>query len=122
MTLVTYLLVGIGGALGAFCRAYLIGVIEKIRKHWLFKGAFFVNCASCLIAGASLALALGPLPQAVVMTGFCGGFSTLSSVNLDAAGYLFEGNSGKCVAYLALTYAGALAMAGLGFAVMSTLL
>lgn len=122
MTLVTYLLVGIGGALGAFCRAYLIGAIERIRKHWLFKGAFFVNCTSCFIAGVSLALALGPLPQAVVMTGFCGGFSTLSSVNLDAAGYLFEGNPRRCVGYLLLTYAGALATAGAGFALTHALL
>ena len=118
MSLTILLLVGTGGAVGAACRNFLITLIENHHKHWLTTGAFFVNCTSCFIAGACLALSLDAMPHAIVMTGFCGGFSTLSFVNLEAVGYLLEGNTQgrlRCFAYLAATYAAALATATLGF-------
>ena len=119
MSPILLLLAGIGGAIGAACRAYLIAAIEKRFKNWLFTGAFFVNCCSCFIAGFCFALSLGGMPTALLMAGFCGGFSTLSSVNLDAVNYLRSGKEHAklhCFGYLVMTYGATLIAAALGFA------
>lgn len=121
-TLLTFLTVGVGGALGSFCRAWLINAIETRHKHWLFRGALFCNAISCFLAGLCLGLALSGTPELVLMVGFFGGLSTLSTVNLDAAGYFLSKKYARCFAYLGLTYGLTLTVVALGFSVGSILL
>ena len=122
MELLTFLLVGVGGALGAGCRAGLIALVEKRVSHWLATGVLCANVLACFLAGAFLALSLAGAWRALLMTGFCGGFSTLSAVNLDAAKLLLQGGAqgrGRCAAYLVATYALALFAAAVGFVLFS---
>ena len=110
MSAALVLLVGLGGATGAVCRAALIDALDKVRAGWFPRGTFCVNCLACFLAGVFLA-------------GFCGGFSTLSSVNLDAAKLLVNSGEGaKSAAYLLATYAAAVVLAAIGFFLASTLL
>lgn len=123
MSAALVLLVGLGGATGAVCRAALIDALDKGRAGWFPRGTFCVNCLACFLAGVFLALGLGAHPAALLLTGFCGGFSTLSSVNLDAAKLLVNSGEGaKSAAYLLATYAAAVVLAAIGFFLTSTLL
>lgn len=113
--LLSFLAVGIGGALGSACRAWVISAFESRCKHWLMRGALMANVISCFLAGLCLGLALSGLPQLVLMVGFFGGLSTLSTVNLDAAGYFLSKRYAQCFAYLLLTYGATLAVVLVGF-------
>ena len=82
------LAVGIGGGLGAILRTSLSDFVTKQSTCVYVKGAFLVNIIACFIAGILLPIALsGPYYYAIIV-GFLGGFSTLSSVNLDAIAIL----------------------------------
>ena len=120
--LLTFLAVGIGGALGSACRAWVISAFEARCKHWLMRGALVANVVSCFLAGLCLGLALSGLPQMVLMVGFFGGLSTLSTVNLDAAGSFLSKRYGRCFAYLLVTYGATLAVVLAGFALGQSLL
>ncbi len=78
-----YLLVFFGGGLGSVCR-YLIG-IWLMRHHHIFPWATLVaNALSCILFGAIVAFfakgqLLDPRYKLLLLTGFCGGFSTFST-------------------------------------------
>ena len=137
--------VGLGGACGAACRSWCLDAIDAILakkkepqnapahfEHilsWLPMAVLLVNVVACFLAGVFGGLGIQGNVQALLLTGFCGGFSTLSTVNLDAA-RLFSGQvasaPGRSLAvgravgrihaaiYLFVTYAAALAAAALG--------
>lgn len=118
----TFVAVGCGGAIGAFCRAFCTTVIEKRLKHWLFKGAFFINFVACFLAGFLMCMVMGDVVKLAVMVGFLGGFSTLSSVNLDAAGYFLRKQYGRCFGFLTVYYITAIFASVLGFVLASNIL
>ena len=140
-SLLLALCIGLGGAVGAVCRSYALDAIDAVlakRKFvhqtpncfdricsWLPVAVLLVNVAACFLAGVFGGLGVQGCAQAFLLAGFCGGFSTLSTVNLDAA-RLFSGQvngagqsalvAGRTHAalYLFATYAVALGAAALG--------
>ena len=135
------LCVGLGGAGGAVCRSYALDAIDSLiakRKSahqtptrfdivcsWLPVAVLSVNAAACFLAGIFGGLGVQGCAQAFLLAGFCGGFSTLSTVNLDAArlfawqingagqSALVAGRTHAAL-YLFVTYAVALGAAALG--------
>lgn len=135
------LCVGLGGAGGAVCRSYSLDAIDALLAKgksahqtptrfdsvcsWLPVAVLSVNAAACFLAGVFGGLGVQGCAQAFLLAGFCGGFSTLSTVNLDAA-RLFAGQingagqsalaAGRTHAmlYLFVTYVVALGAAALG--------
>ena len=140
-SLLLALCIGLGGAVGAVCRSYALDAIDALlvkRKtmhvvptcfdricSWLPVAVLLVNAVACFLAGVFGGLGVQGCAQAFLLAGFCGGFSTLSTVNLDAArlfagqvngagqSMLFAGRT-HATLYLFVTYALALGAAALG--------
>ena len=124
MSLTTFLLVGLGGACGALCRHKALTFLKPKAAGPFPWPTLLVNLVSCTIAGAALAggLAMGQMAYTALTMGFLGGFSTLSTMNCEAADLAGEGRRGMAAAYVAATYALTLGAAGAGFAGVSALL
>lgn len=78
------LLVGVGGFFGSISR-YRLGLLgQRFSVVWPV-GTFSANVLGCFIIGLVMALAargdaLSPELKLALATGFCGGFTTLSSL------------------------------------------
>ena len=82
-----FLLVFLGGGLGSCCR-YLISKIINEQIETIFPwGTLMVNLIGCLIIGMIIGLIekspIHPYWGLFLVTGFCGGFTTFSSLSLD---------------------------------------
>lgn len=82
MTILT-LYIGIGGAIGAFCRALICILFDKCYKLKFPLAVFVINCLGCLLCGF-----FSECPawknythelRTSITTGFCGGFTTFST-------------------------------------------
>jgi len=79
-------LVGIAGGIGTLCR-YGVGEWLHLPLPWLV--TLFINLTGSFLIGLLQALAepesrfyLGPNARVVLMTGFCGGYTTFSTFSL----------------------------------------
>lgn len=93
----SYFLVFIGGGLGSMAR-FGIGQLLA-RFSWQFPLATFAaNIISCLILGYLIGFSTQHSPGAsyklLLMTGFCGGFSTFSTFSAETLLLLQQGQYG----------------------------
>ena len=102
------LLIGLGAGLGAVCR-YLTGKIVSRFVYWEFPiGTFFVNILGCFLLGFLFAEGFNNNYFLIFGTGFCGGLTTFSTLNMELL-ILLESKKYKLFCqYLFSTY-------GLGF-------
>ena len=100
-----YLLVFIGGGLGSVLR-YALG---RLNQHdtlgWFaFAGTFLANMLSCLILGALISYdgknGIDSSSKLLLLTGFCGGFSTFSTFSYEILQYLQRGQTTLGILYL----------------------
>jgi CrcB protein len=114
MTTAAVLLVGLGGAAGAVCR---FAVDELVGG----RGATVaVNVVGSFLLGAvAAALAADADAALVVGTGFCGAFTTFSSVAVAVAEDAEAGDRRRALGYAAGTFALAVTAAVGGGAVVS---
>ena len=107
-----WLLVFLGGGLGSVAR---YGIARWLPVADLAKGDFpwatlLANMMACIILGVGLGFAsrelLGKPLQLLLLTGFCGGFSTFSTFGMELALLSEEGYSGTALLYLLLSLAG----------------
>jgi fluoride exporter len=119
---VTYLLVLLGGAIGAPMRYLLDSRIQRrISRPFPF-GTLGVNVAGCLILGLLAGgLATGRSSTTLYTllgTGFCGGFTTFSTFSVEAVELAGAGRRGSAAAYVLISCVAGLAAAGIGYAVV----
>ena len=115
--------VGLGGGLGSVLR-WWIGVIVGERYHGEFPlGTFLINVSGSLIIGYLSVLfradwrdRYGEALNALVLTGVLGGYTTFSSMQLDATKLAGKIRGGLAATYLLLSVAVGLLAAGLGAA------
>jgi fluoride exporter len=118
-------LVGLGGGLGSLLRWWIGGVVGERYKGNFPLGIFFINISGSLLIGYLSVLfnvdwhnryGHGMVLNAFVITGVLGGYTTFSSMQLDAA-KLAEKRQGLLAAlYLLLSVAVGLLAALLGAA------
>jgi len=79
----------IGGAVGTIARYLLGGVIYRLMGTGFPYGTLVVNVSGCFILGVLASLAdkkfiLGPDARLLLMIGFCGAFTTFSTLIFES--------------------------------------
>ena len=91
-----FLLVFIGGGLGSICR-YGISVLLKNQGYIFPMATFVANALSCIVLGALVGWTMkngntSDIQKYLLMTGFCGGFSTFSTFTNETFQLFQSGN------------------------------
>lgn len=112
-------LVGLGGMVGSLARYGMAGAVQTL-SGWTFPyGTLSVNLLGSLIIGvvASLALergALSPEMRLLLATGFCGGFTTMSTFSYETLALISDGETLPALANVGASVIGCVAAVWLG--------
>ena len=94
------LLVALGGAVGSVCR-YLLSGMNAASWPW---GTFAVNILGSLIIGLLMGLVskgiVSPEMKLLLVTGFCGGFTTFSTFANESFGMMKAGDALQMALYV----------------------
>ena len=106
--MIQYLYLFAGGVAGVFGRHFLASAIYRKWDGGLPIGTFIVNLSGCLLIGIFNSLAeqkmwMGPRERLLLMTGFCGGYTTFSALILESSNLVKDGKMGLALAYLSLS-------------------
>jgi CrcB protein len=117
------LVVGLAGSVGAVARFLVDGAVaERTRSTFPF-GTFTVNCTGSFLLGVVTALSwydgLGGRAHAVVGVGFCGAFTTWSSVTWETVRLAEDGRGRQAVLSMVGGVAAALASAALAIVLVA---
>ena len=116
-TLLDFLIVGLGGALGAMSRLGVrhMGVFDDNPYYYTVA----INLSGCLVIGILGALfnyfKVNPMWNYFVIVGFLGGYTTYSAFSLDAIELLQNGLWGEFFYYIGITFIGGLGLCALSF-------
>ncbi len=108
-----FIIVFIGGGLGSICR-YGINIIISRNFNIHFPLATLIcNFISALIIGGLIGMALGQSKlsdthRLLLVTGFCGGFSTFSAFTFETFELMRAQQNGLAIANVVLSIAGCL--------------
>ena len=113
-----WLLVGLGGAGGAMAR-FGVGRLAGVRPAGAFPwSTFAINVAGSLLLGLVMAVthdtAAGWRTRALLVIGFCGGFTTFSSFGYETLGLLEARAYVAAAAYVLGSVAAGLAAVAVG--------
>lgn len=123
MNALDVLWVGLGGGLGSLARWWIGHVVGERYRGWFPLATFLINVSGAFVIGYLSVLFVvdwqdryGTVLKAGFLTGVLGGYTTFSSMQLDAA--KLSGKSGDRFAafYLLLSVVAGLLAAGLGAA------
>jgi protein CrcB len=118
----SYLLIGLGGALGSMARAWATIAVARVAGATFPWGTILINILGSLLIGFFGTLtdgfggrfAASAETRAFVMVGVCGGFTTFSSFSLQTLELLRHGRIGPAVANIGMSVALCLAAVALG--------
>lgn len=100
------LYVFIGGGLGSVCR-YSIALAFVNQKSIFPYATLLANILSCLILGYFIGMELkAEVPNStklLIMTGFCGGFSTFSTFSTETFKIFESGHYGTALLYIGVS-------------------
>ena len=108
-----FLIVGLGGGAGSMLR-YAIQKIFNVHSAAVFPtGTLLVNITGCFLIGilwgmVSRSLTWNEEMKLLLMTGFCGGFTTFSAFTLEGIGLLKENKTALFIIYLTSSVIGGL--------------
>ena len=112
-----YLLIALGGAAGSALRYFLGGVVQRTSSSGFPIGTMFVNVSGCFLIGILVRqfmnMQLSPEMRALLIVGFCGGFTTFSTFSAETIGLIEGGEYARASMYVA-TSVGLCLLATLG--------
>lgn len=118
-----FLIVGLGGGAGSMLR-YAVQKIFNAQSAATFPaGTLLVNISGCFLIGifwslASRSLAWNEEMKLLLMTGFCGGFTTFSAFTLEGIGLLKENKMALFLIYLITSVVGGLVATFIGIRII----
>jgi fluoride exporter len=120
-TILTYLLIGTGSALGGMLRYLLSTLIDHHERSSFPWGILTVNLIGCLAMGIAFGSVEKTQLKFFLMTGILGGFTTFSAFSLITLELAQRGRWDLAAAYIAASVLGCLAAVWLGFIITATL-
>jgi fluoride exporter len=119
------LAVGLAGVLGAIARYVVDGAVQDRTSGTFPFGTFAVNVVGSAVLGVVTGLAwyhgLAHAPRVVIGAGFCGAFTTWSTVSWETVRLAEEGVTGQAVVHLLGGVGACLLVAGAGLALTAAL-
>ena len=114
-----WVLVGCGGFVGSVARYALSGIVQRWADTAFPLGTLAVNVAGSFILGLVAALALernliGPETRLLLAVGFCGGFTTMSTLSYETLALLREAGYGAALGNVTLSIVACLTAVWLG--------
>jgi CrcB protein len=99
--------IALGGAGGSVLRYLVGGAAQKIIGAAFPAGTLLVNITGCFLIGILAQHYMNtqahPQMRAMLITGFCGGYTTFSAFSLETAGLIQGGEYQKAGAYMILS-------------------
>jgi|SRR5690606_2412675 len=119
----TLILIGVGGAAGSVLRYLTTVLANRLFSSEFPIGTFAVNIVGCLLIGVLLGCAerhqfLNPSLRSLLVTGFCGGYTTFSAFASENVNLLQQGHTFTSVVYIAGSVVLGLFAVWLGFKLM----
>lgn len=117
--MMSYLLIGIGGALGAICR-YSLGLFVARRTKSSFPfGTWIINITGSLLLGIVFNLhksgAVADWVMLLVGIGFCGAYTTFSTFGNETVQLIVANKWRLAVGYIVISVVVSLLAAWIGF-------
>ena len=114
-----FFLVALGGIVGCVARYWLSGVVQRLGDHGFPSGTLAVNIVGSLLIGVVMTLSLerGLVDERLrilLTTGFCGGFTTMSTFSYETFALLQDGENLLAIANTGVTFAVCLGAVWLG--------
>jgi CrcB protein len=116
----TLLLIALGGGVGSACRYLTSLATAKFFSGTFPLATFVVNSIGCFIIGITMGYlernsALDPNIKFLVITGFCGGYTTFSAFGLENLQLLQQQQYGWAFLNIAASVLVGIAAVGLGW-------
>ena len=116
-----FLMLAAGGVTGTLARFSLAGLIQRACGAAFPYGTFVVNMSGCFLMGLLAVVAdgrrgLSPEARLLLMTGFCGAYTTFSTFVLETFTLMRDGNGLQAAANVAGSVAIGLVVFRLGMA------
>lgn len=112
--------VAAGSALGGVSRWWLGGIFQKWFAAGFPGGTLVVNVTGCLLIGALMrytmdSSAVSPEMRALLVVGFCGGYTTFSAFSYETLRLAQDGEWGQVALYIGGSVLLSLAAVALGW-------
>ena len=120
-----FLLIAVGGAAGSLLRYLIGGAVHRMSAGGFPVGTMFVNVSGCFLIGILLRqflnMQVSPEMRALLIVGFCGGFTTFSTFSAETLGLIEGGEYGRATSYVILSLVLCLAATFMGMTAMKLL-
>ena len=102
-----YVLIALGGAVGSVLRYLIGGAVQRTSASGFPIGTMFVNVSGCFLIGILvrqfLNMQLSPELRALLIVGFCGGYTTFSTFSGETLGLIEGGEYARATSYVVLS-------------------
>jgi CrcB protein len=120
-----FLLIALGGAVGSLLRYLVGGRVQHLAPHGFPLGTLFVNVAGCFLIGIFIRQFMNVQThnyvRALLVVGFCGGFTTFSTFSMETIGLFEGGEYARAIGYVTLSVVLSLAGTLAGMSVMGVI-
>ena len=97
-------LIALGGAVGSVLRYLIGGAVQRSSASGYPVGTMFVNVAGCFLIGVFVRYLLNMQTsaelRALLVVGFCGGFTTFSTFSFETVGLIEGGEYTRAATYI----------------------